>query len=128
MTASSWYVFVEEDTDELVWVDNKNFFVHRWHLVESRHVDGGRQEAEAAAQELADSYVPHITYGRGASGSRPGRSIFRMHDGAWLVTVKYGAAKAHYRVSIGELIRVEEEIEGEQPSKPKGGLKRMFGS
>ncbi|MEU2281624.1 hypothetical protein ABZ614_06590 [Streptomyces sp. NPDC013178] len=129
MTTSSWYVFVEEDTEERKSVENGSFSVHRWRLVESQHVEGGKQQAEVAARELAlgRDPDPSFTNGRGAPGSRPGRSVFRMQDGSWLVKVKYRLAETHYRVSIGELIHTEEETEGEWPSKSKRGLKELFG-
>ncbi|MFG2129029.1 hypothetical protein ACGFNV_14690 [Streptomyces sp. NPDC048751] len=130
VTTSSWYVFLEEDAESFESLETKGLFLHRWHLVASQHVEAGRQAAEARARELADSHVPQHVAKRLEPRGRPHRSVFRMQDGTWLVRVRYGYAKTHFRVSMGELVRTEEEVEGglkEESYAPRGGLRGLFG-
>ncbi|MEU6574278.1 hypothetical protein [Streptomyces sp. NPDC046805] len=128
MAADSWYVFIEEDTEEREWTGDSSFLQHRWQLVAGHHVDGGKRAAESKAEELADSHVPQCIARRLNPGGRPRRSVFRMHDGTWLVQVKYRYDELHFRVGIGELVRAEEEIKGKEPPEPpKRGFKTLFG-
>ncbi|MEU6673798.1 hypothetical protein [Streptomyces sp. NPDC046925] len=128
MATPSFYVFVEEDTRQFESVESTSFYLHRWHLVAGEPVDGGRAAAEARAEGLAGSHIPQCMERFLRAGGRPYRSVYRMHDGSWLVKLKYRSDELHFRVSTGELAFMEEEIEGQDPPKrPKTGLKAIFG-
>ncbi|MBZ4318938.1 hypothetical protein [Streptomyces huiliensis] len=127
MTTSSWYVFVEEDAKAWDRVEGVDLYLHRWQLVVSEHIDGGREAAEVRAEELASAHVPAYIARFLNPGGRPQRSVFRMVDGSWLVQVKLRWDETHFRVHVGRLTLTEEEIEGEEPSPPeKKRLKWIF--
>ncbi|MFC4469544.1 hypothetical protein ACFPH6_34415 [Streptomyces xiangluensis] len=118
---------IEEDSEKVESIDGRVLGVRRWHLVTSEQVEGGRGAAEARAEELASRHVPQHIARHLKPGGRPHRSLFRMQDGTWLVRVKRSYEEAHFRVSVGELIRAEEEIEERKPSTRETGRQSFFG-
>ncbi|WP_406202125.1 hypothetical protein OH807_23280 [Kitasatospora sp. NBC_01560] len=100
----SWFVLVERDWREHGGTD------HRWQLTAPKEAPLGRDQALAMAEEAARTYLPGDS---GQPSGRPGRRIFRLPDGGFLVELRDSGWRRHFRVSVGELVHTEEP---EQPA------------
>ncbi|WP_030396454.1 hypothetical protein [Kitasatospora purpeofusca] len=122
-----WYVVLEEETKNYASIDGHGYDLYRWHLARTTEGEGTREAAEAAARSLADSHVPDSVGRFLYPGARPGRQVYRMPDGTLLVRLTRRYDETRFRVSVGELIAVQEEVEGERLPEAPSGLKRLFG-
>ncbi|WP_331762651.1 hypothetical protein OG612_46075 (plasmid) [Streptomyces sp. NBC_01527] len=124
---TAWYVLVEEDTRESKPVDGQSLKFHRWKLTVSQHVEGGEEAAAATAEQWALEYVPALIERRTRPGDAPARSVFRTHDGAWLVALKNRHTSCHVRITTARLIHVREEVEvPREPGDWKTKLRAFF--
>ncbi|MES9538231.1 MULTISPECIES: hypothetical protein [unclassified Actinomadura] len=83
---------------------------HHWQLVKTIPVEGDRTVADARAQALAMEHVPESIYiPRGAT---PGRSVFRLSDGSWLVEVSTPASSSPKlaRITTAEQVHVQQYL------------------
>ncbi|MFJ3902260.1 hypothetical protein [Streptomyces sp. NPDC090025] len=123
----SWYVVLEEETERYVSIDGEGHDLYRWHLARTTEVEGDRSAAEAAARELAESHLPAQIARFLNPGGRPARQIYRMPDGTLLVRLTRAYDETRFRVSVGELVSSQEEIEGRRRPESPRGLRRFFG-
>lgn len=56
--SDEWYVLIEEDTRETERADGTELHLHRWMLVGTHYVDGGEEQATAAAEDAALHFIP----------------------------------------------------------------------
>ncbi|MGX1127908.1 hypothetical protein RKD49_000098 [Streptomyces glaucescens] len=110
MTAS-WYVLIEEghiDYEHAQWP-----YTPHWALRRTEHVEGNQDDAEAAGLQVAKTHIPESFYLR--SGDRPHRSVFATQPGMWLIRLRSRQLEGHFRVTVGQLVHVEEELEAALP-------------
>ncbi|EFL33564.1 predicted protein [Streptomyces viridochromogenes DSM 40736] len=120
-SVGQWYVLVE--ANESHGGDNT------WDLTDKVHVEGGREAALARAQEMSLSLVPGRT-----DTEKYGRTVFRTSETTWLVEVTYSfwydgwdhpsTSSSHFRISVAELVAVQETPPAEPPRK--GWVNRMI--
>ena len=120
---SEWYVLI--DTQEA-------FGEEHWHLRDKIHVEGGREQALARAEELCFSYLQQ---------HRPldehGHAVYRTSDTSWLVEVSREAWHAGWerpstctsyaRLTVAELVAVKETPPATRKTPKKGLLRRALG-
>ncbi|MFF7995578.1 hypothetical protein ACFZDG_38135 [Kitasatospora xanthocidica] len=111
----SWYVLIERDTRENDWVAGESTGYHRWELGKPLEAPKGREQALALAEEAARSHVPREG---GRPEGKPARRVFRLAEGSWLVEVQYQHWTRHFRVSVAQLVHVEEEVPPPRPTTP----------
>jgi hypothetical protein len=100
-----WFVLVEAETCP-------KFEDHRWQLVAWHAVtEGGRAAADKLAWKLAMEYIPReVNVGE---GDTPGRKVFRVADGSWLVEVSgFDFARVLCRITTGELVHERKYMRG----------------
>ena len=97
-------VIVEEDRNR-GWYGEDD---HRWTIAFHERVEGGR-EAEERAERLAREHIPLAFRYVAEHVGRPGRTVFRMADGSWLVDTwaAHYTEPVSFRVSTGRLVHEE---------------------
>ncbi|WP_433450232.1 hypothetical protein ACQPXS_17445 [Streptomyces sp. CA-142005] len=118
-----WYVLVE----------TKKGDGDGWILKDKVHVEGGREQALARAEELS------LTYTRGLYLSRSdhGRVVFRISETSWLAEITESLWSTSYeeaftimryaRLTVAQLISSREPPPVERPAPKKGRLRRALG-
>ncbi|WP_406259346.1 hypothetical protein OH779_40700 [Actinacidiphila glaucinigra] len=124
MTAE-WYILVEEDTRETRSADGQVLRLHHWQLAATHHVEGGEEQAAAAAEELALHYTPALLARHARPGDEPARRAFLGRDGSWVVRVEQRQRACHIRVSTARLMHTEEEVDAPKESF-KDKLRQAF--
>ncbi|MFJ6573761.1 hypothetical protein ACIQNU_40850 [Streptomyces sp. NPDC091292] len=112
----SWYVLTEEGRVDFQ--RRQCCYQQEWQLTRTQHVEGDRQEAEAAGLRVAKTHVPegfHLY-----PGDTPRRSVFVLREGSWLVSLGIRQAEVHFRVSVGELVHTAEESTAPRPAPVAG--------
>ncbi|CAL9338670.1 hypothetical protein SUDANB176_00220 [Streptomyces sp. enrichment culture] len=110
MTAP-WYVLLEEghiDYEHARWP-----YTPHWDLRRTEHAEGNQEDAEAAGLQVAKTHIPESFCLR--RGDRPHRSVFAAQPGTWLIKLRSRRLEAHFRVTVGQLVHVEEELEAALP-------------
>ncbi|MEV6296036.1 hypothetical protein AB0M41_37690 [Streptomyces sp. NPDC051896] len=114
-------------------VETKNGDSDGWILKDKVHVEGGREQALARAEELS------LTYTRGLYLSRSdhGRVVFRISETSWLAEIteslwstsrEEAFTKMRYaRLTVAQLISSTEPPPVERPAPKKGRLRRALG-
>ncbi|NEB04392.1 hypothetical protein [Streptomyces sp. SID13726] len=118
-----WYVLVEA---------NKGYGDDTWLLKDKVHVEGGREQALARAEELS------LTYPEGPGHAQEyGRLVFRTSETSWLIEFKREAWQSgwdaphvftgHARLTVAELVASKEPPPAKRPEPKKGTLRRALG-
>ncbi|MFE0625442.1 hypothetical protein ACFW3D_00565 [Streptomyces sp. NPDC058864] len=109
MSPSHWYVLVEEDvTVYQSFSSQDGDYFRRWRLASVENCEPGKEKARERALDVARSHVPEQRPLRG--NGTPGRTVFRLDEDAWLVELRLGDWRAHFRVSVAEAVHVSEEV------------------
>ncbi|MET9672593.1 hypothetical protein ABZY68_05755 [Streptomyces sp. NPDC006482] len=113
-----WAVLVEEETC-------RGYEDHRWELTQ-RHLveEGGRAAADALARQLAMEHIP--AEARPLRGATPGRRVFRVADGSWLVEVR-APQKVLCRITTAEQVHVQPYEAPPKEEAPPARGKGLFG-
>ncbi|MFJ5273837.1 hypothetical protein [Streptomyces sp. NPDC088358] len=106
-----WYVLIEEDTRETEHVDGGELQLHRWMLVGTHYIDGGEEQAIAAAEDAALHFIPRGLALHARPGDEPSRHAFLTQDGAWVVLIRQRTRECHIRVTTAQLVHFQEEKE-----------------
>lgn len=119
-----WYVLVET---------NNGYSDGNWLLEQKAHVQGGREQAVAHAEELTRSYVERRTDG----DAHHGHHVFRASETSWLLEFtesrwweafdKATEDSSYARISVAELVSSAEARPAERPAPKKGALRRALG-
>ncbi|MFE0653744.1 hypothetical protein ACFVZH_34800 [Streptomyces sp. NPDC059534] len=101
-----YVVTVEEDRDRGYYGEDD----HRWSLVRHDEVAGGAAAAEEEAERLAREHIPADHRVSVQYHGRPGRRIFRLADGSWLVEtwIFHRNESVLFKVSTGRLVHEED--------------------
>ncbi|MFI6434583.1 hypothetical protein [Streptomyces sp. NPDC050759] len=120
---SEWYVLVEENAG---WSDSN------WRLKNKVHVEGGREQALARAEELSLSYVEDSW-----RAEEYGRLVFRTSETSWLLELTRESwpsdddepyTRTDYaRLTVAELVASKEAPPAQRPAPKKGILRRTLG-
>ncbi|MFI5812356.1 hypothetical protein ACIA7S_15460 [Streptomyces sp. NPDC051643] len=110
-----WYVLIEEDTRETERVDGGELQLHRWMLVGTHYVDGGEEQATAAAEDAALHFIPRGLALHARPGGEPSRHAFLTQEGAWVVLIRLRTRECHIRVTTARLMH----FQGEKEAPPK---------
>ncbi|MFJ6902899.1 hypothetical protein [Streptomyces griseoluteus] len=110
MTAE-WYVLIEEDTRVTEHVDGNQLKLHRWMLTGTHHIEGGEEQALAAAEDAALHHVPDTIARHAKPGDEPARHVLLAQDGAWVAIVRQRHREARIRVTTARLVHSHEENE-----------------
>ncbi|CAM5600275.1 hypothetical protein [Streptomyces canus] len=118
-----WYVLVEE---------NKGWSDSNWLLKKKVHVEGGREQALARAEELSLSYVQDLW-----RAEEYGRLVFRTSETSWLLELSRESWDSdrdepytfteYARLSVAELVASKERPPAQRPASKKGVLRRALG-
>ncbi|MFB7614953.1 hypothetical protein [Kitasatospora sp. NPDC056181] len=115
----TWFVLVQEDYE-----NHPEEGGAHWRL-DVEQAARSLKEARETAEHLARTYRPGRSWGFARWSEQPRRSIYRLADGSFLVSLHDGLQKASFRVSLGELV---EEITCTGPvSPPNWSEGRFFG-
>ncbi|MEV6532383.1 hypothetical protein AB0M86_22775 [Streptomyces sp. NPDC051639] len=91
-----WYVLIEEDSRETERVDGGELQLHRWMLVGTHYVDGGEEQATAAAEDAALHFIPRGLALHARPGDEPSRHAFLTQEGAWVVLIRLRDPRVPY--------------------------------
>lgn len=99
-------VILEEDRNRGWYGDDD----HRWSIIWYDEVAGGAAAAEEEAERLAREHIPHEFRRVVDHLGHPGRTIFRLADGSWLVRtwLLHVTDPVAFKVSIGRRVHHEE--------------------
>ena len=118
-----WYVLVES---------NDGRSENNWLLKDKVHVEGGREQAIARAEELSLSYRKSLPF-----GEEYGHLVFRTSETSWYLELTrewwFRERKESYthteyaRLTVAELVAAEEPPPAQRPEPKKGVLRRTLG-
>jgi len=118
-----WYVLVE--TNE-AWNESN------WRLKDKVHVEGGREQALARAEELSLSYREKLW-----DAEEYGQLVFRTSETSWLLELSSESwhsdrdepyTRTEYaRLTVAELVASKEPPPAKRPAPKKGVLRRALG-
>ncbi|WP_371659906.1 hypothetical protein [Streptomyces sp. NBC_00280] len=124
-SGGEWYVLVEKMSARLS--DSS------WSLDDKLHVDGGREQALARAEELSLSYPKDHLGG----AAEYGYLMFRASETSWLLEFSREfwneyrnrpmTSTSHVRISVAQLVASKETPPAEPPAAKKGILRRTLG-
>ncbi|MGW2698978.1 hypothetical protein [Streptomyces sp. NPDC001340] len=119
-----WYVLVETNNGD----SDGN-----WLLKDKVHVEGGREQALARAEELSLTYTDRLYDG----GHGYGLLVFRISETSWLAEITHSrwstydeepVTRTQYaRLTVAQLISSTEPPPVERPAPKKGRLRRALG-
>ncbi|MEU1480509.1 hypothetical protein [Streptomyces sp. NPDC005760] len=117
-----WYVFIERNT---------GYGESNWVLKARVHVEGGREQALAHAEELS------LTWPGGRRAEENGHRVFRTAETSWLVELTEEAwhpdweeprtFTEYFRLTVAELVASKETPPAKRPAPKKGVLRRALG-
>ncbi|MFF0094125.1 hypothetical protein ACFYSF_29765 [Streptomyces canus] len=120
---SEWYVLVETNEG---WSDSN------WRLKDKVHVEGGREQALARAEELSLSYQEGLY-----RSEEYGHLVFRTSETSWLLELSRESwpsdedepyTRTEYaRLTVAELVASKERPPAQRPASKKGALRRALG-
>ncbi|MCX4580372.1 hypothetical protein OHB41_45915 [Streptomyces sp. NBC_01571] len=119
-----WYVLIEEDARETERVDGGELQLHRWTLVGTHYIDGGEEQATAAAEDAALHFMPRGLALHARPGDEPARHAFLTQFGAWVVLIRQRTRECHIRVTTAQLVHFREERE----APPKTLKQKLLGA
>jgi hypothetical protein len=105
---ASWHVLLEETA-----VLGDEYWISR-----IERVEGDAERARERALELAKSHERLVRERK--------RSIFRMGDDSFMVVVENDTLRERFRVSVGELVHVEEHVEDAPIPDDESGRRGLF--
>jgi hypothetical protein len=118
-----WYVLVET---------NKGYSDDNWLLKDKVHVEGGREQALARAEELSLSYRESLW-----RAEEYGHLVFRISETSWLLELSSESwhsdrdepyTRTEYaRLTVAELVASKETPPAQRPEPKKGVLRRALG-
>ena len=120
---SEWYVLVEKNEG---WSDSN------WRLKDKVHVEGGREQALARAEELSLSYREGLYRAK-----EYGHLVFRTSETSWLLELTRELWHSdrdepytfteYARLTVAELVASKEPPPAPRPASKKGVLRRALG-
>jgi hypothetical protein len=120
---SEWYVFVEK---------NDGGIDDDWVLKDKVHVEGGREQALARAEELSLSYREDLYRAK-----EYGHLVFRTSETSWLLELTRELWHSdrdepytfteYARLTVAELVASKEPPPAPRPASKKGVLRRALG-
>ncbi|MFI1352874.1 hypothetical protein ACH4TV_04705 [Streptomyces sp. NPDC020898] len=123
--SGEWYVLVERMS--------ASSSDSSWSLDKKLHVDGGREQALARAEELSRSYPKDHMGGE----TEWGYLVFRTSETSWLLEISHEYWSEHWdrpmtftkhvRISVAQLVASKEIPPAEPPAAKKGKLRRALG-
>ncbi|MEV6054022.1 hypothetical protein [Streptomyces sp. NPDC052107] len=112
---------------------NNGYSDDNWLLKDKVHVEGGREQALARAEELSLTYTDRLS----PIGSGYGRLVFRVSETSWLLEITdswwftnsdEAVTRTQYaRLTVAQLISSTEPPPVERPAPRKGRLRRALG-
>ena len=118
-----WYVLVET---------NKGYSDDNWLLKDKVHVEGGREQALARAEELSLSYRESLW-----RAEEYGHLVFRISETSWLLELtseswysdrdEPSTRTEYARLTVAELVASKEHPPAQRPEPKKGVLRRALG-
>ncbi|WP_405520749.1 hypothetical protein [Streptomyces canus] len=118
---SQWYVLVEKQGIDDTWL-----------LEDKVHVEGGREQALARAEELSLSYREGLW-----RAEEYGHLVFRTSETSWLLMLtreswpsdrdKPFTSTEYARLTVAELVASKEPPPAPRPASKKGVLRRALG-
>ena len=119
----AWYVLVER---------NEGWSESNWLLKDKVHVEGGREQAIARAEELCLSYRESLW-----RGEEYGHLVFRTSETSWFLELtreswsderkELYTLTEYARLTVAELVVAEEPPPAQRPEPKKGVLRRALG-
>ncbi|MFG2726478.1 hypothetical protein [Streptomyces canus] len=120
---SEWYVLVEK---------NDGGIDDTWLLKDKVHVEGGREQALARAEELSRSYQEGLW-----NAEEYGHLVFRTSETSWLLELTRELWSSDWdeprtltryaRLTVAELVTSKEPPPAPRPASKKGALRRALG-